>query len=157
MIVVAMGVSGSGKTEIGSRLAQRLGYEFVEGDDFHPPENVAKMRSGTPLTDEDRLPWLQALNRELRERESAVLTCSALKRAYREVLLKDVKGGVLVHLKGSFELIEARVKARQHRYMPASLLRSQFAALEPPVGAIDVDISQSVEDCVEAIVRRLAL
>ena len=156
MIVVVMGVSGSGKTEIGSRFAQRLGVEFIEGDDFHPPANVAKMRSGTPLTDEDRWPWLRALNGELKKRKSAVLACSALKQAYREILFQGIQGSVLIHLHGSFELIQARLKARQHRYMPASLLESQYAALEPPQGAIELDVSKTVEDCVESIAKRFA-
>ena len=155
MIVVVMGVSGSGKTEIGSRLAQRLGCEFIEGDDFHPPANVAKMRSGTPLEDADRWPWLRRLNEELKKRKHAVLACSALKQAYRDALRKDIAGSALVHLRGSYDLIESRLQARQHRYMPASLLRSQFAALEPPAGAIDIDIGASVEDCVDAIANRL--
>ena len=155
MIVVVMGVSGSGKTEIGARLAARLGFEFIEGDDFHPPANVAKMAGGTPLGDEDRMPWLVALNRALRERESAVLACSALKESYREVLGHEVRKLVFVHLSGSFELIQSRLARRKHRYMPASLLASQFAALEPPRHAIEVDVSDSVEDCVDSIAARL--
>ncbi|HEX2649640.1 MAG TPA: gluconokinase [Burkholderiales bacterium] len=155
MIVVVMGVSGSGKTEIGARLARRLGVEFIEGDDFHRPENVAKMRSGTPLQDADRWPWLERLNKELKKKQSAVLACSALKQAYRDALLKDISGSTLVHLRGSFELIESRLKARQHRYMPASLLKSQFATLEPPVGAIEVDVAAGADDCVESIARHL--
>ena len=156
MIVVVMGVSGSGKTEIGRQLAARLGCEFIEGDDFHPPANVAKMASGTPLGDEDRLPWLRVLNEQIRKRESAVLACSALKQSYREILLKDTPGSALVHLRGSFDLIASRLQARKHRYMPASLLASQFAALEPPRHAIEVDISESVESCVDLIVAGLA-
>ena len=156
MIVVVMGVSGSGKTEIGSRLAERLGCEFIEGDDFHPPHNVAKMRSGTPLEDADRWPWLQRLNEELKKRKNAVLACSALKQAYRDALLKDVPGGTVVHLRGSYDLIASRLKGRRHRYMPASLLESQFATLQPPAGAIDVDVGASVKECVEAIALRLA-
>jgi carbohydrate kinase (thermoresistant glucokinase family) len=156
MIIVVMGVSGSGKTEIGTRLAARLGCEFIEGDDFHTSANVAKMASGTPLGDEDRLPWLRVLNEELRKRKAAVLACSALKQAYRETLLKDVPKNTLVHLQGSFGLIESRLKARKHRYMPASLLQSQFAALEAPRHAIEVDVRESVEDCVDSIAARLA-
>ena len=156
MIVVVMGVSGSGKTEIGARLARRLGHEFIEGDDFHPAENVAKMRAGTPLGDADRWPWLQRLNDELKKRRNAVLACSALKQLYRDALLKDLPASVVVYLRGSFDLIAARLKSRRHRYMPASLLESQFATLEPPVGAIEIDVAASVEDCVESIAAQIA-
>ena len=156
MIVVVMGVSGSGKTEIGARLARRLGHEFIEGDDFHSPGNVAKMRAGTPLVDADRWPWLQRLNDELKKRRNAVLACSALKQLYRDALLKDIPASVVVYLRGSFDLIAARLKSRRHRYMPASLLESQFATLEPPAGAIEVDVAATVEDCVESIATRLA-
>jgi carbohydrate kinase (thermoresistant glucokinase family) len=155
MIVVVMGVSGSGKTTLGRLLAERLGCEFIEGDDFHPPANVAKMASGTALGDEDRLPWLRILNEELRKRKSAVLACSALKQSYRDLLLQGIPGSALVHLEGSFDLIQSRLKARQHRYMPASLLESQFAALEPPRHAIEIDVRQSAEECVDSIAARL--
>ena len=154
-IVVVMGVSGCGKTTLGKLLAQRLGCEFIEGDDFHPAANVAKMASGKPLGDADRLPWLEALNAKLKERQKAVLACSALKQSYREILLRDVPASALVYLHGPFELLQARLKARQHRYMPASLLASQFATLEPPREAIAVDVGASVEACLEAIEARL--
>ena len=157
MIVVVMGVSGSGKTEIGSRLAQRLGIEFIEGDDFHPPANVAKMRSGTPLEDADRWPWLAHLNRLLKEEENAVLACSALKQRYRDRLLQGVAHFAVVYLHGDAALIRSRAQTRTHRYMPASLLESQFAALEPPAGAIAVDVAATPEDCVAAIVSRLSV
>ena len=155
MIVVVMGVSGSGKTTIGERLAGLLGCEFIEGDDFHPPANVAKMAAGTPLEDADRWPWLERLNEELRKRKSAVLACSALKQVYRDILLEQIPESAVIHLQGSFELIQSRLKARQHRYMPASLLESQFAALEPPRQAIEVDIARPVELCVGEIASRL--
>jgi carbohydrate kinase (thermoresistant glucokinase family) len=157
MIVVVMGVSGSGKTTIGKRLAARLGCEFIEGDDFHPPANVAKMASGTPLDDQDRLPWLLVLNQELQRRKSAVLACSALKQAYRNLLLQGVSGSCLVFLKGSKELLEERLQSRKHRYMPASLLESQFAALEPPRHAIEVDVREELEECVDSIAARLSV
>ena len=156
MIVVVMGVSGSGKTTLGKLLAERLGCEFIEGDDFHPPANVAKMASGTPLDDADRWPWLEILNSKLRERQKAVLACSALKEIYREKLSSGVKDLKFVFLSGSFDLIEARLQARQHRYMPASLLKSQFATLEPPTGAIAVEVGGSVEASLEQIAARLA-
>ncbi len=155
MIVVVMGVSGSGKTTIGEPLAGQLGWEFLDGDDFHPPENVAKMSAGTPLADADRWPWLDRLNAELRareaRRESAVLACSALKQAYRERLTRGLADWRLVFLHGSFELLQRRLKERKHRYMPASLLQSQFATLEPPAKAISVDVAQPLEKSIEQI------
>jgi len=150
MIVVVMGVAGSGKTTIGKLLAARLGCEFLDGDDFHPPENVARMAAGTPLTDEDRWPWLERLNALLRERPNVVLACSALKASYRRTLAQAIDCR-FVHLRGPIELIRARLQARRHRYMPASLLESQFATLEPPAGAIVVDIAEPPERCVELI------
>lgn len=155
MIAVVMGVSGSGKTTIGSAAAARLGWPFLDGDDFHPPENVAKMSAGKPLTDDDRWPWLDQLNAELREREargeSAMLACSALKQAYRDRLSRGLTDWRLVFLDGSFELLRQRMKERKHRYMPASLLQSQFATLERPVDAIRIDVAEPFERCVEKI------
>jgi gluconokinase len=150
-----MGVSGAGKTTIGKLLALRLGCDFLDADEFHPPQNVAKMASGVPLTDADRLPWLESLNRMLAEKPRAVLACSALKASYRDILARGLADCRFVHLRGDIELIRARLAERRHRYMPASLLESQFATLEPPRGAIDVEISAGPEDCVEAIASRL--
>jgi gluconokinase len=155
MIVVVMGVSGSGKTTIGKLLAERLGCEFLDGDDFHPPQNVAKMAAGTPLTDADRWPWLEGLNAKLKERESAVLACSALKQSYRDVLARNLRHCRFVHLRGGIELIRARLKERHHRYMPASLLESQFATLESPADALTVDIALPPERCAERIAAGL--
>lgn len=155
MIVVVMGVSGSGKTTVGQILATRLGCPFLDADEFHPPENVAKMAAGTPLTDADRWPWLGGLNRELRKKEHAVLACSALRQAYRDALSEGLEDCRFVHLHGSIELIRARLKERQHRYMPASLLESQFATLEPPAGALAIDIAQPPARCVEDILSAL--
>jgi gluconokinase len=151
MIIVVMGVSGSGKTTIGERLAQRLGYPFLDADEFHPPANVAKMAAGTPLTDNDRRPWLENLNAMLKSKDRAVLACSALKRSYREILARDIPRCTFVYLNGNLELIRSRLAERKHRYMPASLLESQFAALEPPQDAIEIDVSQAPDACVRAI------
>ena len=155
MIVVLMGVSGCGKSTVGLLLAERLGYPFLDADEFHPPANVAKMAAGTPLTDTDRQPWLELLNGKLLGEKNAVLACSALKDSYRQVLSRGIAGCRFVHLRGSLELIGARLAARKHRYMPASLLQSQFAALEPPVDAIEVDVAQAPERCAEEIFAAL--
>jgi carbohydrate kinase (thermoresistant glucokinase family) len=156
VIIVVMGVTGSGKSTVGALLAGRLGVEFLDADEYHPPQNVAKMSAGIPLEDADRWPWLAQLNAELRRRERAVLACSALKESYRRRLGEglDVR---YVHLRGGPELIGARLAARQHRYMPASLLASQFAALEPPAHAIDIDVAQPAAECVAAILAQLPM
>lgn len=151
-----MGVSGSGKSTLGAPLAERLGWEFLDADDFHPPANVAKMSAGIPLEDTDRWPWLERLNEEMRRRENAVLACSALKASYRQVLCRALECRI-VHLRGSFDLLLARLEARKHRYMPASLLESQFATLEPPAGAIDIDVARPPEECVATIVAQLPM
>jgi gluconokinase len=150
VIVVVMGVSGSGKSTVGALLAERLGVGFLDADEFHPPANVAKMAAGVPLTDADRKPWLERLNAELKRRKDAVLACSALKASYRRALAHGVDCR-FVHLRGPIELIRARMQVRRHRYMPASLLESQFAILEPPADAIAVDIADTPERCVERI------
>lgn len=155
-----MGVSGSGKSTVGTALAASLGWRFLDADDFHPPANVAKMAAGTPLTDDDRWPWLDRLVAQMREvlaeGRSAVLACSALKSAYRERLAQagDVR---FIHLEGDAPTIAARLASRQHQYMPATLLASQFATLEPPAGALAVDIRLPVDAQVSFIRRELAL
>ena len=135
-IVVVMGVSGSGKSTVAALLAAALGCQFEEGDDLHPPENVAKMRGGTPLTDADRMPWLHKITEKIdgwRARgECGVLTCSALKRSYRDIIIGDRRDVVLVYLKGSRERIHQRMIARHGHFMPLALLDSQFATLEEP-------------------------
>ena len=162
--VVIMGVSGSGKTTVAERLADELGWPFVEGDRLHPPANVEKMRQGVPLTDADRAPWLdrigEELNRWAAEGRSGVLTCSALKRAYRERIRSARPDVRFVYLKGSLNLIEARVAARHHEYMPASLVHSQFEALEEPAPGepvVTVDAGGSPDAEVAAIVAALNL
>jgi gluconokinase len=155
VIAVVMGVSGAGKTAIGEALATELGWRFIDADDHHPQPNVAKMAAGEPLDDTDRWPWLDRLNAILRGEEDAVLACSALKERYRARLTKGVDRVEWIYLKGDYDLIRSRLLQRQHRYMPASLLESQFAALEPPPRAITVDVSADVPTCVAAIAERL--
>jgi gluconokinase len=164
VIVVLMGVSGSGKTTVGHLLARRLGCGFAEGDAFHPPANVAKMRSGTPLDDDDRWPWLAAIAVEIDARRKAgedlVVTCSALKPAYRAVLTGGRADVRLVHLAGSFETIKARMEARRDHFMPPGLLTSQFAALQPPgpqEAALTLDIAAPPEILAQRIAQALGL
>ncbi|HEY2619198.1 MAG TPA: gluconokinase [Acetobacteraceae bacterium] len=161
-IAVLMGVSGSGKTTVARGVAQREGWRLVEGDTFHPPANVAKMHAGTPLTDDDRWPWLRAIAQEIdamRERgESAVVACSALKRAYRDILTGARPDVVLVYLQGSQALIAERIAARKHHFMPPALLDSQFATLEEPgpdEHPIVVSIAPSPDAIVDAVVKQL--
>jgi len=160
MLVILMGVSGSGKTTIGEALSERTGWPFEDADAHHPPENVAKMRANQPLTDEDRWPWLDRLNGLLRGRaeagRSVILGCSALKRAYREALERDLPEAVhWVHLRGSFDLIADRMQARDDHFMPPGLLRSQFDTLEPPTGVITIDIDGAIDEAIDAILREL--
>jgi gluconokinase len=157
MIVLVMGVSGAGKTTLGELLAKRLGWRFIEGDDYHPPANVAKMAAGVPLEDADRWPWLDALNRRLRGEKDAIVACSALKESYRRRLLAGIGDARVVYLHADKALIAARVAARKHRYMPASLLDSQFATLEPPAAAIAIDVSGEPHACISKIVAALGL
>jgi gluconokinase len=159
MIILVMGVSGSGKTTIGQKLAESLQYEFQDADDFHPPQNIDKMRHNLPLTDQDRQPWLQTLRDSiqqwLHQDRHVVLACSALKQAYRKQLWVEPETMQLVYLKGSFELIEDRLKQRDHHFMKAGLLHSQFEDLEEPQTGIKVDISQPVEKTLAAILTEL--
>lgn len=147
MIVLLMGVSGVGKTTLGEALARTLGWRFIDADDYHPAENVAKMKAGIPLDDADRWPWLARLNRVLREEKDAVLACSALKASYRERLAHGIGDFTVVYLHGTASLIRERTQSRSHPYMPATLLDSQLAALEPPAGAIAIDVAAAPEEC----------
>ena len=155
MIAVVMGVSGAGKTAIGEALARELGWRFIDADDYHPEANVAKMAAGQALDDEDRWPWLDRLNTVLKEERQAVLACSALKERYRARLARGIGDVEWIYLKGDFDLIRSRLAQRRHHYMPASLLESQFAALEPPSRAITVDVSADVSTCVGEILAKL--
>jgi gluconokinase len=159
MIVVVMGVTGAGKTTVGRLLARALGCDFLDADDYHPAANVAKMRAGQPLTDEDRAPWLARLNEALAGYSSrsagAVLACSALKQRYRERLFAGVPDGRLVYLRGTEGEIASRLAARRGHYMNPALLDSQFAALEEPANAIVADVAGTPEAIAAAILREL--
>ncbi len=160
-VVIVMGVSGCGKTSVAKALAEKHQWRCLDADDFHPPANVEKMRAGTPLNDDDRWPWLDKLNSMLRhsaaKNESVVLACSALKEVYRERLSQRIARAKvsIVHLEGSFELIESRMKARQHKYMPSTLLKSQFETLQTPANAIQVAIDIPIETQIERIDKAL--
>ncbi len=162
VIAVVMGVSGSGKTTVAALLAAALGCQFQEGDDLHPAANIDKMHSGIPLTDADRLPWLQKIAEVIdmwrAKRESGVLTCSALKRCYRDIIIGGRREVTLVYLKGSYDLIRRRMAARHEHFMPVALLDSQFAALEEPTPderPIIVDIGASPMEIAAEIVHQL--
>jgi gluconokinase len=162
--LVVMGVSGSGKSTIAEHLAARLGWRYVDGDLFHPPANVAKMSAGHPLTDDDRWPWLRAIAAEIDRLaaagERAVVACSALKRAYRDILVHGRDDVRIVFLDGTQDLIAKRLAARKGHFMPPGLLDSQFKTLEPPQPSerpITVSIDASVDGVVDDIVRQLEL
>lgn len=161
--IILMGVSGSGKSTIGAAVAREIKAKFIDGDDLHPRANIQKMASGQPLNDEDRAPWLLRLNDAAyslnHKNESGIIVCSALKRRYRDLLRKDNDNMVFIYLKGSFEVILARLQARSGHFMPTELLKSQFEALEEP-GAdekdvicvdIDTDVEGVVGRCVAAL------
>ncbi|WP_245973840.1 gluconokinase [Bosea caraganae] len=157
-VIVVMGVASSGKTSLGERLGAALGWPFRDADSFHPPENVAKMSGGIPLTDEDRKPWLAAIAAWIDELRATgkhgIVTCSALKKAYRRIIVGDRPDVALVYLKGSRELVGQRMAQRQHHFMPPSLLDSQFATLEEP-GPDERPLVVPVELAKDAIVERV--
>lgn len=162
-VVVMMGVSGVGKTTIGRTLSEALGYGYAEGDSYHPAANVEKMRSGQPLDDSDRWPWLRAMaadiDRWLADGTGMVLACSALKRSYRDLLIGDREDVYLVQLTGEEALIRSRIEARRDHYMPPTLLTSQLATLEPPSAEerpIVVDVCSEPAACVERIRQALS-
>jgi len=157
--LIVMGVSSSGKSSIGKALAERLGWRFADGDDFHPPANVEKQRAGQALTDEDRWPWLQSIADEIdrvtAEDGKLVVACSALKRAYRDLLVHGRHDIRIVYLDGSRELIAKRMAARKNHFMPPSLLDSQFKTLEVP-GTDERVIAVSIDDDIDGIVAAIA-
>ena len=164
MIIVVMGVAGCGKTSVGELLAGRLGWRFLEGDAFHPKSNKEKMAAGTPLTDEDRWPWLDRIAQEMaafaRRGENAIVGCSALKRAYRDRLRAGPGPGMVrfVHLTGSLAVHRRRIRERTGHFMPPSMLDSQLQTLEPPgadEGALTVDIDQPLERMVDQVIAGL--
>ena len=162
MVIVLMGVSGSGKTTVGRILAQQLGWTFIDADDYHPAANVEKMHRGIPLTDEDRRPWLDTLRQLVdgacQRGENLVLACSALKHAYQDYLERDEPACVhYVHLRGSEELIQKRLAARKGHFMNPGLLHSQFETLEPPGDALSVDITPPPEVIATEIRQKLGL
>jgi carbohydrate kinase (thermoresistant glucokinase family) len=159
MVLILIGPMGCGKTTIGKMLAGKLGWSFYDGDDFHPRENVEKMRAGLPLTDEDRKTWLENLHgyieRWLMEDRNAILACSALKQAYRDTLGIDQDTVKTVYLKGSYELLRKRIVDRKHPYMNKDLLRSQVETMEEPKDGLTVDSSQMPEIVIENIMKTL--
>ena len=159
--VIVMGVSGSGKTSLGKTLAEKLGWDFYDADDFHPPANVAKMASGTPLDDSDRAPWLAALHDRISSSLKAdlpgVLACSALKERYRQQLMDGNQGVQIVYLKGSYDLIWSRMEKRTDHYMKPHMLKSQFDALEEPANAFTIDIAMSLDEIVQEIISSLSI
>lgn len=155
--IIVMGVSGCGKTTVSRMLAEHLGWSYIESDEYHSPDDIEKMSSGVPLNDEDRWPWLKRLHDVLLDHsgknQSVVLACSALKQSYRNLLVSGLDNVFFVFLKGDFELIQQRMRKRQH-YMKADMLRSQFDALEEPRNAIVIDIQNSPEKIVENILAQ---
>lgn len=154
-VIILMGVAGAGKTTVGARLAQVLGWEFLDADELLPAAAVEKLRHGIALTDSDRLPWLRAVREQidtfLARRESAVVACSALRLAYRERLQADPKAVQFVYLKADYALLRARVESRTDHFFDPSLLESQLAILEEPVGALSIDAALPVGEIIERI------
>ena len=163
-IVIVMGVSGSGKSTVGKVIAQRLHAPYIEGDDYHPPANIKKMSAGIPLIDADRWPWLDAIGKAIHDAAGskgvAVGACSALRWTYRDRLTAAAgEPIVFVYLEGSYEEIDARMKVRTNHFMPESLLKSQFATLEPPAAdenAIDVPIASTPEMVADTVIKKLS-
>jgi len=161
LVLIFMGVSGSGKTTVAELFVKKTGATFYEGDEFHPPENIEKMRNGVPLTDSDRLNWLQSLReiivRSLKENDIAVMTCSALKASYRKLLKGGDSHVQFVYLTGPRAVLEKRLSARKGHFMPPALLDSQLATLEPPADALTFSCEKSPEEIVTALIRALGI
>lgn len=161
MIIVIIGPMGCGKTTVGEMLAERLSWAFADADDFHPPENVEKMRQGIPLDDDDRFGWLVSLRTHIEEQiqrdKNLILACSALKHSYREILGIDQRRIISVYLKGSFELLQERIAKRSHQYMNESLLQSQLQTMEEPFGGLIVAIDQTPEMICSEIINELGI
>ncbi len=153
-----MGVSGSGKSTLGYALAQQLAWDFLDADDFHPAENIAKMAAGIPLNDSDRTPWLGALNERLLSTLKAgshpVLACSALKAKYRAELLAGMENIAVIHLKGSYDLISSRLSMRAGHFMKSEMLQSQFSTLEEPQDALVLDVAMPLGDMLDTINKK---
>ena len=156
-----MGVSGCGKSSVGTALEAKLGWKFYDGDDFHPQANFDKMANGIPLEDADRIPWLQNLHDLIRERnqqgESVIVACSALKQVYRQVLRAQNPDLIFVHLDGDYDLILQRMQARENHFMQAEMLKSQFDVLESLQNGVRIDIKKSIEEIMDEIIRYMNL
>lgn len=161
MVLIIMGVEGTGKTTIGKMLADRLGWKFYDADDYHPKRNIEKMRSGIPLDDEDRWPWLKEvgrlINSSLNLNEPSVIACSALKRSYREYLKQKNEKIIFVYLKGDKSTIYRRLASRRGHFVGTQLLESQLQTLEEPVGVLTCDISRQPEAITDCIIKKLGL
>lgn len=153
-----MGVAGSGKTTVGKALAEKLGWDFFDADNFHPPENIAKMAAGIPLTDSDRTPWLAALSdllfATLKAERHPLLACSALKESYRAQLLEGKVGIEVIYLKGNYDLLWSRLAARQGHFMKPEMLKSQFVTLEEPKDALTLDVSMPLEEMLALVLEK---
>ncbi len=157
--VIVMGVSGSGKSRVGKLLAEKLGWDFYDADDFHPPANVKKMADGIPLDDSDRAPWLASLHdlisSNLMKNRPGVLACSALKERYRQQLIDRNTDVNLVYLKGSYDLIWSRMADRKEHYMQPEMLQSQFDTLEEPLHALTIDISRPIDEILSKVLEQI--
>lgn len=161
MIIVLMGVAGTGKTTIGKLLAADLNWQFFDGDDLHSPESLDKMNHGIALTDTDRKPWLDRLQKQIskanRQGDNAIIACSALKKSYRDHLQKDHNGVIFIHLRGDFSLIQKRLEQRPGHFFKADLLPGQFAELEEPADALTINVSSAPQAIIQFIKSRLRI